>query len=660
MFRISDRNGEVMLEFKGRKVFSHSATSPFISIGNGGIRYKSSHGSFSVKKEKAGSVALDNYKIDGDSLELFRNDIAVKLTFTEKNGILYANIGIRGEIKNVSFSFDSHNNEMFFGGGEQYRKLNFKGEKVTNFVSEHIKVMPIVEKTIFRKFKKYRVRSHSEINSYSPMSTFVSSDKYALRFDTDGYGEQDFTQADKTVFTYWDTPKGFCYITEDSFKDISRKLAEDIPSNPFLPDWAYKGMILGVQGGIKTVKNKAHYMLEQGAQVAGVWCQDWSGKKVTAAGSQVYWNWEADDKLYPELKKEISELKSKGVRFLAYINPYLIVNGKMYNECKEKGYLIKNAEGGIYHITSTTFAAGMMDLTNPDMVKYLKDTIIKKNMLESGIDGYMADFGEYLPVDSVLYDGDAAKLHNEWPVLWAKINREAIAESGRECEIFFFTRSGYNGVQEYTTIMWNGDQHTDFSPDYGLPCVIPASINLGMSGLCAAHSDIGGFISFRNLRRDAELYIRWLEICAFSPLMRGHETIKPQNNVQFDSREILPYVVFFSGIYQKLAPYIKHCMEEARAGIPVIRAPFYEYNDMSLYKEDYVYMLGSELFVAPVVTKGAEERQVYVPQGEWIHLLSGKPYGGGEQSILAPLGVPVVLYKKDSCFAELFASCKIK
>lgn len=659
MFELIDRSGEVTLEFKGKKVFSHSASSPFICVGSGGIRYKSSHGSFSVKKDKAGSVALEKHKIDGDSLELFRDNIAVKLTFSERNGILYANIGIRGEIKNISFNFNSSKDEMFFGGGEQYRKLNFKGEKVTNFVSEHIKVMPIAEKTVFRKFKKYRVRNHSEINSYSPMSTFVSSDKYALRFDTDGYGEQDFTQADKTVFTYWDTPKGFCYITEDSFKDISRKLAEDIPSNPYLPDWAYEGMILGVQGGIERVKRKAYYMLEQGAKVVGVWCQDWSGKKVTAAGSQVYWNWEVDETLYPDLKKEIAALRIKGVRFLAYINPYLIVNGRMYNECKEKGYLIKNAEGGIYHITSTTFAAGMMDLTNPDMVKYLKDTIIKKNMLELGIDGYMADFGEYLPVDSVLFNGDAAKLHNEWPVLWAKINREALAESGREKEVFFFTRSGYNGAQKHTTIMWNGDQHTDFSPDYGMPCVIPASINLGMSGLTAVHSDIGGFISFRNLKRDSELYIRWLELCAFSPLMRGHETIRPQANTQYDSPEVAPYAVKFSTIHKKFAPYIKHCMEQAREGLPVMRAPFYEYNDMNIYKEDYVYMLGSELFVAPIITPKTNERQVYVPKGEWIHLLSGEPYGGGMQTISAPLGVPVVLYKKDSEFAKLFESCKL-
>ncbi|MDD4315913.1 MAG: glycoside hydrolase family 31 protein, partial [Clostridia bacterium] len=94
-------------------------------------------------------------------------------------------------------------------------------------------------------------------------------------------------------------------------------------------------------------------------------------------------------------------------------------------------------------------------------------------------------------------------------------------------------------------------------------------------------------------------------------------------------------------------------------GIPVMRAPFYEYNDMRLYKEDYDYMLGSDVFVAPVITQGACERSTFVPEGEWIHLLTGENVSGGAQKISAPLGIPLVLYKKDSAFAEVFEGCKI-
>ncbi|NCA67006.1 MAG: alpha-glucosidase [Clostridia bacterium] len=355
----------------------------------------------------------------------------------------------------------------------------------------------------------------------------------------------------------------------------------------------------------------------------------------------------------------MAELKAQGIHFLAYINPYLIKDGEMYNYCKEKGYLIKNSAGEIYHIKSTTFDAGMMDLTHPDMVKYLKETIIIKNMLELGIDGYMADFGEYLPVDSVLYSSEDAKiLHNEWPVIWARINREAVNDSGREKDVFFFTRSGYNAAQKYTTIMWNGDQHTDYSYDYGMPCVIPASINLGFSGLCATHSDVGGYISFGSLRRDAELFVRWMEMNTFSLLMRTHETVRPENNAQYDDEKVIKYSVKLTNVHKLIKPYLLHCMKETADGLPVMRAPFYEFNDMAEYKSDYVYMLGSDIFVAPVLLAGADRKKLFLPQGEWVHMFSGKSYQSGEQIVDAPLGSPAVFYRKDSEHKDLFEKVK--
>ena len=191
---------------------------------------------------------------------------------------------------------------------------------------------------------------------------------------------------------------------------------------------------------------KTFSLLDAGAEICGVWSQDWCGCNKTMAGYQVWWNWEADEKLYPDIRGMIRKLNERGVKFLAYINPYLVRDSRLYTYCKDKGYLITRRDGSIYHIKSTTFDAGMLDLTNPEAVRYIKDQLIKKNMLELGVSGWMADFGEYLPVDCVLHDGDPAELHNLWPVLWAKVNREAIEEYGAK-DAFFFSRSGYTGIQ---------------------------------------------------------------------------------------------------------------------------------------------------------------------------------------------------------------------
>lgn len=318
--------------------------------------------------------------------------------------------------------------------------------------------------------------------------------------------------------------------------------------------------------------------------------------------------------------------------------------------------LIRNVKGEIYHIKSTTFDAGMLDLTNPAAVEFIKETLIKKNMLDRGVDGYMADFGEYLPVDSVLHSGDPAEMHNEWPVLWAKINREAVDSHPRGKDVFFFTRSGYNGVQEYSTVMWNGDQHTDFTRDYGMPCVIPATFNLGFSGFAAVHSDVGGFISFASLVRSPELLVRWTEMNAFSPLMRSHETIRPDVNVQPYDERTVKITASLSRVHAALAPYLVRCMDEARQGIPVMRPDFYESGDFPQHSEDYAYLLGADVFVAPVVTEGAKDRTVTLPQGDWVKFFDGERAAGGKRiTVSAPLGKPVAFYRQDSEFASLFA-----
>lgn len=69
---------------------------------------------------------------------------------------------------------------------------------------------------------------------------------------------------------------------------------------------------------------------------------------------------------------------------------------------------------------------------------------IKTNMIDLGVSGWMADFGEYLPVDAVVFDKTLSieMVHNQWPVLWASCNRQAVEESGKLGEIVFWMRAG--------------------------------------------------------------------------------------------------------------------------------------------------------------------------------------------------------------------------
>ena len=551
------------------------------------------------------------------------------------------------------FCLPAEKDEAVFGGGEQYRKVNLRGEEVVNFVSEHIKASTILQKALLPKIL-YREKPHSQIGSYSPMPVFVTDRRRLILFDTTADGRSDFSGEDCFRFQFDVCPKRLLLLRAANFRGLSELLAKQIPNRQYLPAWCREGMILGIQGGTETILEKTFAMLDAGAKICGVWSQDWSGEKRTVMGKQVWWNWEVDEKLYPDLKGAIRKLNARGVRFLAYINPYLVRDGKLYNYCKDKGWLITRTDGSVYHIKSTTFDAGMLDLTNPEAVHYIKETLIGKNMLALGVSGWMADFGEYLPIDCVLHDGDPALLHNEWPVLWAKINREAIEEYGSK-DVMFFTRSGYLGIQSYAPILWNGDQHTDYSKDYGMPCVMPASFSLGFSGVTMVHCDIGGFFSFGKMKRDGELFTRWMEMAAFSLLMRSHESIRPWANAQFDADGVTEHTVRLTRVHAALAPYLAHVTQAASGGVPALRPDFWTAEDFGSSRDPYAYFLGDDLFVCPVIRKGVRRRAVFLPEGEWVHFWSGKAYAGDKRHVIsAPLGQIPVFYRKDSAYASLF------
>lgn len=650
MLKICSDSGLVLLS-GARELISHRADAPFAAAIRQEKSYVSSRGTVKVSVSEVERIPLTQAEYSGSSIVFSAEGHSLRIEYSELPG--GAELRFCGEPGwAYEFRLPAVDGEAVFGGGEQYRKVNLRGETVVNFVSEHIKASTIVEKALLPT-ALYREKPHSEIGSYSPMPVFVTDSGRFIAFDTDSDGRAVFGD-DAYIFAFDSCPRSLKIQFGGSCRELAGFAAANIPNRQYIPGWCMDGMILGIQGGTQTVLDKTFAMLDAGAKICGVWSQDWSGENHTVMGKQVWWNWEADEKLYPDLRGAIKKLRERGVRFLAYINPYLVKGSRLYSQCAEAGYLIRRQDGGIYHIKSTTFDAGMLDLTNPEAVRFTKDVLIKQNMLDLGVSSWMADFGEYLPVDCVLHDGDPALLHNRWPVLWAKLNREAIEEYG-DSDVMFFTRSGYLGIQEYAPMLWNGDQHTDYTHDYGLPCIMPACFSLGFSGVTMLHWDIGGFFSFGKLKRDDELFTRWLEAGAFSLMMRSHESIRPWANSQFDAPDVLPHTVALTMVHAALRPYIEKCAADAGGGIPAIRPDFWEAGDYSSSHDEYAYFLGDDIFVAPVIEKGAKVRRVSLPDGEWLHFWTGAPHRGGhEYLVAAPLGRPAVFYRKGSEYAAVF------
>ena len=88
-------------------------------------------------------------------------------------------------------------------------------------------------------------------------------------------------------------------------------------------------------------------------------------------------------------------------------------------------------------------AAEASGLQRAPCVAWFAETVIGRNMLDFGLSGWMADFGEYQPTNVRLASGlDGMLAHNAWPALWARVNAEAVASRGTTGEALVFTRAG--------------------------------------------------------------------------------------------------------------------------------------------------------------------------------------------------------------------------
>ncbi|MGG4130501.1 alpha-glucosidase [Paenibacillus illinoisensis] len=661
---VSVLNQGFEVHFNGVLLLQHTIEQPAFYVGYGEESIDMYRGNFNIKDYVSERVALRHTQVQEQNGE-YRIDFR-----GHEQGERVLSLQVKVENDRLKLEYTKHDTktnrfwvriaadptEKVYGCGEQLSHFNMRGKNFPLWTSE-----PGVGRN-----KNSYITWQADVkdkaggdyyNTNFPQPTYVSTQKYYCHTETTAYADFDFRNDSFHELQVWEVPQYMLFETAETYLGLVEKITALFGRQPELPDWVYNGVILGIQGGTQVVEEKLAKAEEKGIKVAGVWCQDWQGKRITSFGKRLMWNWAWNPQEYPELDTKIPEWKSKGVRFLGYINPYVAVEGELYKEADQKGYLARNQEGGTYLVDFGEFYCGVVDFTNEQATEWYKQ-VIKDNMIDFGLDGWMADFGEYLPTDVVLSDGSDPKLmHNAWPTMWAKTNYDAVSEAGKLGEIVYFMRAGYTGVQKYSTMLWGGDQSVDWSLDDGLASVIPAALSSGMIGCGLHHSDIGGYTSLHGNKRSKELLMRWADMGAFTPMMRTHEANRPDDCFQYDGdEETLEHFARMSNIFVTLAPYTKSLVKEnAERGIPVQRPLFMHYeNDPKTYDIQYQYLFGKDMLVAPVHQEAQTEWELYLPEDEWIHLWTGKEYRGGSVTVAAPIGQPPVFYRKDSMWKDLF------
>ena len=548
--------------------------------------------------------------------------------------------------------------EHVWGCGEQMSYLDLRGRRFPLWTSEPGVGRDKTTAVTRQADAEGRAGGDYYTTNY-PQPTYLTSRRVAVHLETTAYCEFDFTASDHHLLEVWDIPDRLELTAAPSLIELVEALSLRFGRQPPLPDWVLGGAILGLKDGARSFE-RLQAVEAAGARIAGLWCEDWCGVRQTSFGRRLFWDWRWNAGRYPDLPGRIAALRGRGIRFLGYVNPYLCNDGTLFLEAEAAGHLARNAAGGTYLVDFGEFDCGILDLTRPEACRWFADRVIGQEMIGLGLAGWMADFGEYLPVDAHLASGaDATLIHNAWPVLWAEVNADAVARAGLTGEALFFMRAGFTGVQRHCPLLWAGDQCVDFSRHDGLQTAICAALSAGLLGNAYHHSDIGGYTSLFGLHRTPELLMRWAEMAAFTPVMRSHEGNKPSENLQVDGDPaVLAHFARMTRIYVHLAPYLRTLIAEASArGLPVQRPLFLHFEaDQATHGIQDAYLYGPDLLVAPVHQAGAERWRTYLPAGaDWVHLWSGTPHpGGAAATVSAPLGQPPVFYRAGTVHQALF------
>jgi sulfoquinovosidase len=665
--QLIEHRGGFEISVGGKALLKHEVARPCFFAGVGNPEVRTNHGRFHITDYVDARIPL-THAVISRSGEAWRIELGA---FEGGAPVLQIEIALSGDrltmhltsldpcMNRLWLRISAAQDERVWGGGEQFSYFDLRGRRFPLWVAE-----PGVgrdKNTLVTFQADQRNGGGGDYhNTYYPQPTFVSSRRYALHVDTTAYSVFDFRQDEFHEIEVWEIPAQIEIWEAAHFVDLVGILSSRFGRQPPLPAWLMQGAVIGLKEGVRTYERLENY-ISAGVAVSGLWCEDWVGVRETSFGKRLFWDWKWNPKRYPELDVKIRELKARGIRFMGYINPYLCTDGTLYPIAAAAGYLVRHPERDEpYVVDFGEFEGGMVDFTNPQAVEWYEDQVIGRNMLDLGLSGWMADFGEYLPTDVRLASGlDGMLAHNAWPTLWAKVNADAVARRGKTGEATFFMRSGFSGSQRYCPLLWAGDQSVDFSRHDGLQTVICAALSSGMLGNAYHHSDIGGYTSLFGNVRPPELLQRWAEMAAFTAVMRTHEGNRPGENLQIDQdAEVLAHFAKMTRVYRHLAPYLAGlCREAASSGLPLQRPLFLHFeDDPRAYESQIAYLFGADLLVAPVIDAGVKRWRTYLPAGAaWIHIWSGTEYAGGaDVEVAAPLGEPPVFYRKGSAHRELF------
>ncbi|MDQ3729745.1 MAG: hypothetical protein M3355_09155, partial [Actinomycetota bacterium] len=322
-----------------------------------------------------------------------------------------------------------------------------------------------------------------------------------------------------------------------------------------------------------------------------------------------------------------------GVAITTYFNPMVCANYEArYGPAEDADALTETRAGTPYNYRyganlDDVFLVGQYDFFEEAGRELYGDAL--SEAVGDGYDGWMEDFGEYTPLDSVSDESIAGtRAHNEYARRYHCAAWDAIRDEKRP--IVRFQRSGWTGAAKCAQVVWGGDPTTGWGFD-GLRSAMTQALSAGTSGIGIWGSDIGGFFALGFNKLTPELLTRWVQFGAVSGVMRTQRNgvaLPPKDRPQVTDPDQIDNWRRYTKLRTQLFPYISAAEGEyLRSGLPLMRHLLLAYpKDADAAATEDEFLFGPDILAAPVVDEGQTERSVYLPKGSWVDFWRSAAY----------------------------------
>ena len=330
---------------------------------------------------------------------------------------------------------------------------------------------------------------------------------------------------------------------------------------------------------------------------------------------------EFDETKYPDPSGFIQEIHDLNAHFCVSIwsNPDK-------NSAVGKEYVSKNL-----YIPDSKW----LDYFNPQTRKEYWNTL-NENLFSHGVDSWWMDATE--PENDALHGkktylglGDFYRL--TYPLFVSQAVYEGQRKTSSKKRVCILTRSAFLGQQRFGTINWSGDVGGTWD---SFRRQIIAGLDYTITGMPYWTTDIGGFFrpgkSQYTDENYQELLIRWYQWGAFNPIFRIHG-YQSETEPWHYSQKVQDNMLKMLHLRYRLPPYIySGAWQVTKNGSTIMRPLVMDFSsDTSALKQNYEYMYGKAILVAPITEAEVNERNVYLPKpAEWYDFWTGRNIDGGK------------------------------